>query len=179
MDKKRFLPHKLSRVSKKVYDKRKKDVEFYHYTSIEFIALIDKQSQKIEALENEIAILKNEKEPAVVLTKYELSDYNQEWSYSTKICFILRCANKPMDSLEIYMRLLDMDEKFIVLKRMQTSLSKILNEMSKSKRIIRIKRPGIKKLLFLLPNWVGKNGEPLPYYHPFIDDEFCNPLVNI
>jgi hypothetical protein len=170
MEKKKIPAHKFHLVSKKVYDKRKKDVEFYHYTPIEFIALINKLRQRVEELENELIVSKKDTDSAVALNKFQLSDFNSSWTSRTKICFILRCNNRPMDSYEIYMLLCQIDEKFVKLQRMQTSLSKILNDMSKSGRIIKIKRAGIQKLLFLLPHWIGKNGEPLNYYQQFIDE---------
>jgi hypothetical protein len=170
MDKKKFYPHKLHLVSKQVYDKRKKDLEFYHYTSIEFIALIHKLRQEIEKLENENVLLKKEKEPAVVLKYHDLSPYNQDWPFSSKICFILRSKNKPSDSLEIYMTLMEKDEKFCKMQRPQTTLAKIMNGMCKSQRLVKIKRPGIQKLLFLLPVWMDKYGEPLPFYQQFINE---------
>jgi hypothetical protein len=132
MDKKKFYPHKLHLVSKQVYDKRKKDLEFYHYTSIEFIALIHKLRQNIEALENELALLKQSNAEKSMMAKYHLKDFNSSWSYSIKICFILLCNDKPMDSLEIYMTLMNIDGKFSQLKRPQTTLSSIITGMRRS-----------------------------------------------
>ncbi len=163
-------PHKLLLVSKKVYDKRKKNAEFNDYSDKEFIALVNEQRQRIEKLEIEIALLKEDKTEVEHISKYNLIDYNQAWSYTNKICFVLRCKNKPMDSLEIYTILMDIDERFRSVQRPQTTLSSVMTPMWKSQCIIKYKRPRKKNLLFLMPNWISKNGEPLAYYNKYIMD---------
>ena len=87
------------------------------------------------------------------------SDYKQEWSYPTKILFIISEINKPLLALEVQKQLMQLDIHFKSLQRLQTTLSSILSRSCKTGRIAKYKVKGKRDLLFVLPHWLDKSGE--------------------
>lgn len=120
--------------------------------------LIDKQEEQINASLN-------------ALNKLSVSDYKQEWPYSTKIVFIIMFFNKPITSYEIIKQLFLLDAHFKRNQRPQTSLSSILTRCCKLGRIAKYKVNEKKELLFVLPSWIKKDGDLIDIYKSQI-----NPL---
>ena len=93
------------------------------------------------------------------IKKIVASDYKQEWSYPTKLFFLISFFDKPMTSLELHKQLRQFDKYFKALQRPTTTLSSILNRSCTTGRIAKYKVKGIKELLFVLPKWLDKSGE--------------------
>jgi hypothetical protein len=97
------------------------------------------------------------KEIAIGTTLTE-KDYKQEWSYPTKIAFLLTINQKPLTSEDLNKQLLKLDKHYKDYNSPIANLSTALQRATKSKRIIKIKSPGIKLLYYVLPEWVDKEG---------------------
>ena len=102
----------------------------------EEVAFINKQEQPINTFNGNVIIEQS---------------YKQEWSFPTKIVFLLNLKNKPLTSVEMHTQLLQLDKSYKKLKTPKKTLASILTRTVKSKRISKIKQAGIKELLFSLP----------------------------
>lgn len=96
-------------------------------------------------------------------------DYKQGWSYATKIAFLLTLNDKPLTSEELEKLLRQHDSHFKDYDRPRNNLTVTLNRMVKSKRIAKIKVPGIRSLFYALPEWTEKDGSLKPAYALTID----------
>ncbi len=86
-------------------------------------------------------------------------DFDPEWSYPTKVAFLLTINNKPLMSEEIHQMLVKMDKRYLAYTDPKGTLSVYLTMATKRGRIKRIKLPGIKMLYFALPEWVDETGK--------------------
>jgi hypothetical protein len=105
--------------------------------------------------------------------KKVLAAYDADWPYYKKIVLLLKYNNKPLTSSEFDEQLFKLDKHYKKYVEPKKTLATILNRLHTTQRIIRIKTFGFKQLLFLLPDWVDKEGKPLDgYQRNFIDDLF-------
>jgi hypothetical protein len=132
--------------------------EFENWTPAEFSNYILELREEIEALKAEMPA--DSKKGAEKAQKRPLSEslFKQEWSYPTKIHFLLELRHRPLTSEELAADLLRLDSHFKDYNSPQKNLSVHLNRSIKSGRIKRIKQPGIRALYFALPEWIDKEG---------------------
>jgi len=84
--------------------------------------------------------------------------FEVDWSYPTKIHFLLALHQRPLTSKELDECLSKLDSHYKDYNTPQYNLSVHLGRAVKSGRIKKIKQPGIKMLYFVLPEWVDKKG---------------------
>jgi len=84
--------------------------------------------------------------------------FKEDWSYPTKIHFLLALHQKPLTSKDLDGYLSKLDSHYKDYNTPQYNLSVHLGRAVKSGRIKKIKEPGIKMLYFALPEWVDKEG---------------------
>lgn len=87
------------------------------------------------------------------------SMFRQEWSYVTKIHFLLALHQKPLTSREIDGYLSKLDSHYKDYTTPQYNLYVHLSRAARSGRIKKIKLAGIKILWFALPEWMDENNE--------------------
>ncbi len=87
------------------------------------------------------------------------SMFRQEWSYVTKIHFLLALNQQPLTSRDIDGYLLKLDSHYKDYTTPQYNLYVHLSRAAKSGRIKKIKQPGIKMVYFALPEWFEKDIE--------------------
>lgn len=129
--------------------------EFSGWAEQDFVNYILELRQENELLEAQIEQLEKKAEelkPAPVQATLSEKDYRQRWSYPTKIVFILQWQKKPLTSIEIHNFLLKLDHRFSDLTDPKKKISVDLSRSVKNGRIKSIKQPGIKELLFTLPD---------------------------
>lgn len=133
--------------------------EFENWTPAEFSTYILELREQIDALKRRRASPDPEKGPEIT-QKPPLSEsiFRQEWSYPTKIHFLLELRQRPLTSEELNADLLRLDTHYGDYNSPQKNLSVHLNRAIKSGRIKRIKLPGIRALYFGLPEWVDNAG---------------------
>lgn len=138
--------------------------EFENWTPAEFSAHILELRGEIDALK-EIR-LPDPKKNAETAQKRLLNEsmFRQEWSYPTKIHFLLELHQRPLTSEELDKDLLRLDKHYKDYNSPQKNLSVHLNRATKSGRIKGIKLPGIRTLYFALPEWVDKEGKMQDYF---------------
>lgn len=99
--------------------------------------------------------------------------YKQDWSYPTKIHFLLELHQKPLTSEDLHGLLSKIDIHYKDYDSPRNNLSVALGRASKSGRIKKIKEPGIKLKYYALPDWVGQDGAINSHYKdkikPFSD----------
>lgn len=83
--------------------------------------------------------------------------YRQEWSYPTKVVYLLTVKNTPLTSIQIHDLLMEVDDNFSHGKDPRHKINTYLYLSRKSGRIKGIKLPGIKGYFFALPEWVQEN----------------------
>lgn len=87
------------------------------------------------------------------------SMFRQEWSYVTKIHFLLALHQRPLTSRDIDGYLSKLDSHYKDHTTPQYNLYVHLSRAAKSGRIKKIKLPGIKMIYFALPEWVELDGK--------------------
>lgn len=132
--------------------------EFENWTPAEFSAYILELREEIKELKEESSH-GSDKSPEIP-KKQPLREslFKQQWSYPTKIHFLLELRQRPLTSEELVDELLRLDNHFKDYNSPQKNLSVYLNRATKSGRIKRIKLPGIRELYFALPDWLDKEG---------------------
>lgn len=85
------------------------------------------------------------------------SMFRQEWSYVTKIHFLLALHQQPLTSRDIDGYLSKLDSHYKDYTTPQYNLYVHLSRAAKSGRIKKIKQPGIRMLYFALPEWFEKD----------------------
>lgn len=103
--------------------------------------------------------------------------FQQEWSYVTKIHFLLALHQKPLTSRDIGVYLSKLDSHYKDYTTPQYNLYVHLSRAAKSGRIKKIKLLGIKMIYFALPEWVDKEGTLLEFYNEQIKP-FRLPTIN-
>lgn len=87
------------------------------------------------------------------------SMFKVDWSYPTKIHFLLALHQRPLTSKDLDGYLSKLDSHYKDHNTPQYNLSVHLGRAVKSGRIKKIKEPGIKMLYFALPEWVDQTGQ--------------------
>lgn len=127
--------------------------------------LIDYILQLRSGLDEMQEIVKNGGgKPASPEKEFSESDYKQEWSYPTKIAFLLTINKKPLISEELHKLLLKLDKHYKDYDTPRNNLTVTLNRTIKSGRVKKIKVPGIRSLYYALPEWVDKDGNLRPNF---------------
>lgn len=128
--------------------------EFEGWSNGDLISHIIDLREEITVLEGQLdakqsgAAGKGHKEP---LTE---SKYKQDWSYPTKIHFLLDLHQKPLTSEDLHGMLSKIDNHYKDYDSPRNNLSVALGRASKSGRIKKIKEPGIKLKYYALPEWM-------------------------
>lgn len=141
----------------------------------EFEGWVEKDFVKhILDLRKEIIELEKEKEQRAVsstsegeiakVEDFSEKDFDPEWSYPTKVAFLLTISNKPLMSEQIHQMLVDKDKHYSAYTNPKATLSVYLTMAVKRGRIKRIKLPGVKTLYFALPEWLNENGTLIGKY---------------
>lgn len=133
--------------------------EFENWTPAEFAFYISQLREQIEVLKDK-SIASPDKTPENG-QKQPLNEslYKQEWSYPTKIHFLLELHQRPLTSEELDADLRRLDTHYKDYNSPQKNLSVHLNRTMKSGRIKRVKLPGIRELYFALPEWMDNDGK--------------------
>ena len=129
----------------------KAKAEFTGWSEKKLITEILNLRKKIKELETDIASLKKLKED---LSQLNTKTYNQKWPYTKKIHYLLLKEQKPLSSSQLYSLLFKTDNHFEDYRDPATVLNTYLRRMTKSKRIIGHKLPGIYKFYYCLPEWM-------------------------
>lgn len=133
--------------------------EFEGWAEKDFVKHILELRKEIIELEAEKETVQA-KSPVVVEAEKSKNlserDFNAEWSYPTKVAFLLTITNKPLTSEEINRMLVKLDKHYSAYADPRATLSVYLTMAVKRGRIKRIKLPGIKMLYFALPEWVDE-----------------------
>ncbi|PBQ34207.1 hypothetical protein CNR22_21350 [Sphingobacteriaceae bacterium] len=85
--------------------------------------------------------------------------FKQDWSYPTKIHFLLELHQKPLTSEDLHTLLLKIDDHYKKYNAPRNNLSVALGRVCKSGRIKKMKQPGIKLKYFALPEWMNEKSE--------------------
>lgn len=96
------------------------------------------------------------------------SMFKEDWSYPTKIHFLLAFHQKPLTSKDLDGYLSKLDSHYKDHNTPQYNLSVHLGRAVKTGRIIKIKQPGIRMLYFALPEWIESDGTLQVRYIQFI-----------
>lgn len=129
--------------------------EFEGWTTNDFISHILELREEITTLEGE-----GNKEQSGSLQKEPLTEskFNPQWSYPTKIHFLLELHQKPLTSTDLDQMLLKLDSHYRLYKIPKNNLTTSISRAVKSGRIKKIKEPGIKLKYYALPDWLDKGG---------------------
>lgn len=136
--------------------------EFEGWTDKDFVRHILELRKEIIELETEKETNKVKSTPLAEPEKSESlseKDFDPQWSYPTKVAFLLTITNKPLMSEEIHKMLVKMDKHYSAYPNPKATLSVYLTMAVKRGRIKRIKLPGIKTLYFALPEWTDLDGK--------------------
>jgi hypothetical protein len=106
-----------------------------------------------------------EKDQKAALTE---NMFKEDWSYPTKIHFLLALHQKPLTSKDLDAYLSKLDSHYKDHNTPQYNLSVHLGRAVKSRRIKKIKEPGIKMLYFVLPEWMDNENRLLFTYKHLI-----------
>ena len=90
--------------------------------------------------------------------------YDVDWSFPTKIHFLLALHLRPLTSEDLDGILLKLDSQYRDYKHPKNNLTTSISRAVKSGRIKKIKEPGIKLKYYALPNWLDKEGELVQPY---------------
>lgn len=135
--------------------------EFEGWSNGELVSHIIDLREECAALEEQLNVKlsgaggKGQKQP---LTE---SKFKQDWSYPTKIHFLLELHQKPLTSEDLHGFLSRLDSHYKDYDSPRNNLSVALGRATRSGRIKKIKLPGIKLKYFALPEWVDKEGKLL------------------
>ena len=97
------------------------------------------------------------------------SKYRQDWSYPTKIHFLLELHQKPLTSKDLNGLLSKLDSHYKDYDSPRNNLSVALGRASKSGRIKKIKQPGIKLKYYVLPQWLDEKNNIQEKFKFFIN----------
>jgi len=90
-------------------------------------------------------------------------DYNRNWTWLTKMEYVLKKCMRPMKSAEIIKMLLPYESALNCTSEPQKYLSGYLNKAVKYQRILTHKIPGVRGYFYVLPQWM-ENGKLLSEY---------------
>lgn len=114
--------------------------------------------KKIEKLEKEIESFRNKAEPKAVKldASIDLSGYDTSWTWLNKLLFVLKRADRPLQSKEILSLLESVDKSLKYFEDKQKTLSVQLSKAVKYERIKHYKLRGSGGFFFCLPEWFEK-----------------------
>lgn len=143
--------------------KRQEDrQEFENWSEDDFINHIFELRDELDTLQEKFDALNTSKQELKSPEKAEkgltFEDFKQDWPYSTKFVFLLSIENKPLTSMEIHKHLLKLDKQYQFYNDPKNTLSVYLRSVVKSGRINAVKIPGFREKLFVMPEWVDKEG---------------------
>ena len=140
--------------------------EFENWEEKDFIKEIFDLRKQLDELSEEIETLKKEKimefpveEPNEIPVRLSEEDFRSNWSYPTKVAFLLTIKGSPLTSEEIHNALLKLDKRYRIYTDPKATLSVYLTKATKTGRIKKLKQPGIKAHYFSLPEWLNEKGE--------------------
>jgi len=131
--------------------------EFEGWSHNELVsAIVELREQKADLEEQ---LLTKKATGAENVQKPDLNEgmFKVDWSYPTKIHFLLALHQRPLTSKDLDGYLSKLDSHYKDYNTPQYNLSVHLGRAVKSGRIKKIKEPGIKMLYFALPEWVDKD----------------------
>lgn len=131
-------------------------------------AIVELREQKAELEEKLLAKSANEGDRSQKSALTEAM-FKQEWSYPTKIHFLLALHKRPLTSKDFDAFLSKLDSHYKDHNTPQYNLSVHLGRAVKSGRIKKIKEPGVKMLYFVLPEWLDNAGELKPEMRDFVN----------
>ncbi|PBQ32736.1 hypothetical protein CNR22_13445 [Sphingobacteriaceae bacterium] len=143
--------------------------EFENWTSNDFINHILELRQQITKFEDQQRPTKTksqqkEEKPALTQGMFKL-----DWSFPTKIHFLLALHQKPLTSEDLDQYLTKIDSQYRDYNDPKNNLTTAISRSLKSGRIKKIKQPGIKMLYFVLPEWMDKEGNLKQKFTSFIN----------
>jgi hypothetical protein len=140
--------------------------EFENWEEKDFIREIIDLRDQLDGLSEEIETLKKGKiselhvqEQDQIPAGLSENDFKSNWSYPTKVAFLLTLKGTAMTSEEIHSELMKLDKHYRIYTNPKATLSVYLTNASKTGRIKGLKLPGIKALHFVLPEWLDMNLE--------------------
>jgi hypothetical protein len=140
--------------------------EFENWEIKDFTKEIFDLREQLDELSEEMETLKKGKnselsvqEPDQIPGGLSETDFKSSWSYPTKVAFLLTLKGTPLTTEEIHSALLKLDKHYRIYGNPKATLSVYLNKASKTGRIKAFKLPGIKKLSFVLPEWLNEHNE--------------------
>lgn len=109
----------------------------------------------------------SEKEVATV--QADFSGYKPEWTWVSKMVFVLRKVNKPLKSKELlkFLEGIDANVKFFADKT--KTFSSLLNKAVKYHRVQEYRIRGLKGYYYILPEWM-ENEKLKPEFRQLIND---------
>ena len=133
--------------------------EFDGWTTQHFINHILELREHILDFEQQLAS-KDEK-ASVKDSKPPLTEsmYNVDWSFPTKIHFLLALHLRPLTSEDLDGYLLKLDSQYKDYKHPKNNLTTSISRAVKSGRIKKIKEPGLKLKYYVLPYWFEEHGK--------------------
>jgi hypothetical protein len=157
------------------YELTKKEMAaFEGWTVLEFISLIRKLQRTIERFKA------REKRQGVTVVKANIqsktqaepvtnSMYKKTWPYATKVLFMLLREQRPLTTEDVNNFILKIDIGFRNYTDPRMFITNVMSQMEKTKRLAKVKVPGIATGFYLLPEWMDENGLPKENYQPVID----------
>jgi hypothetical protein len=128
---------------------------------IEFIEELKAENEELKHLQE------SEKEDKSVLVagsgesteRNILSGYNKDWTWVSKMVFVLRQMNRPLKSKELLVYLEGVDDNIKFFADKTKTFSSLLNKATKYQRVLEYKIRGVKGYFYILPEWM--EGEKL------------------
>jgi len=143
--------------------------EFEGWKEADYIDHILELREAITALEESKAGGVHKAPAEGTKTALEAKDYKQDWSYPTKIHFLIHQQQKPLRAEDLHALLLKTDKHYKDYNSPANNLNVSLARMVKSKRIRMIKLPGVPKAYYALPEWMDKEGTLKEQFNSFIN----------
>jgi hypothetical protein len=129
----------------------KASAEFINWSEKKLITEIIKLRAQVTQLEEHNAHIEKAKDTLIITTS---KPYNQTWSYTKKIYFLLLKTQKPLTASQLSTLLLEIDTHFGNYRNPANVLNTYLRRMSKSKYIFGHKHTAIHNFYYCLPEWV-------------------------
>lgn len=132
--------------------------EFENWTSNDFVMHILELRQEITDLEEQLSVGQSNTSAKTQKEQLTESKYKLDWSFPTKIHFLLALHQRPLTSEDLDRLLIKLDSQYRDYKHPKNNLTTSISRAVKSGRITKIKEPGIKLKYYALPEWVDKEG---------------------
>lgn len=135
--------------------------EFEGWSNGELVSHIIDLREEITGLESRLTAKESPEAGNGQKPRLTESKFKQDWSYPTKIHFLLELNQKPLTSEDLHGLLSKLDNHYKDYDSPRNNLSVSLGRATKSGRIKKIKQPGIKLKYYALPDWMDQNGKLL------------------